>query len=105
MSPAITRPAVGLKKEADEGRFCTTLTMGTCFSHFEQSTPLRLQELTPLAVVVKAKTPALMHVGLSSPQQALPDADCESHLMRGGESGALIVARQVDLVSGALPEQ
>ena len=104
MSPAITRPAVGLKKEADEGRFCTTLTMGTCFSHFEQSTPLRLQELTPLAVE-KVKAPMLTHSGLSSPQQALPHADCESHLMRGGESGAQIVARQVDLVSGALPEQ
>jgi hypothetical protein len=54
--------------------------LGTCFSHREQSTPLSLQELTPLAVI-KAKTPALMHVGFASPQQALPHADCESHLM------------------------
>jgi hypothetical protein len=36
--------------------------------------------LTPLAVI-KAKTPSLMHVGFASPQQALPHADCESHLI------------------------
>ena len=52
----------------------------TLSSHREQSTPLRLQKLTPLAVI-NAKAPALVHFGFASPQQALPHADCESHLI------------------------
>ena len=62
------------------------MTLGTALSgsHREQSNPLRLQVLTP-STVEKANVPALVHVGLSSPQQALPHADFESHLMRGGD--------------------
>ncbi len=52
-------------------------------SHREQSTSFRRQEWTPLTVE-NDNTPALIHVGLSSPQQAVAHADCESHLMRGG---------------------
>ncbi len=88
MSAPVTRPAAGSTKEADEARlaFCTT----TSFSHREQSTPLRLQERTPLTVE-KANMPALIHSGLFSPQQALPHADCESHLIFGTVEGEVLL--------------
>jgi hypothetical protein len=66
-----------------EGEVLLVLVLVLLGSHREQSTPLALQELTPLTVE-KANGPALAHVGLSSPQQALPHADCESHLMSEG---------------------
>ena len=99
MSAPVTRPAAGSTKEADEARlaFCTT----TSFSHREQSTPLRLQERTPLTVE-KANMPALIHSGLFSPQQALPHADCESHLI---VDNSQIFAWQGMVSAGALPEQ